>query len=174
MLRIALPTSHIEGTVCILPGKKRGFEAVWSPKVKSEHGQTDTEIMSLFALMRTGSYSLAEPLRRLRSTMSQFNERVILDIQEVNDLARWLLVEPESKLATHSTRARRQPKTHLIGRDLMYALAHAEYLIFMRKDVLKPNLRGRLGSLRDTRRSGGLVDQDPVPMVGYREGIAGY
>lgn len=136
--------------------------------------QADAEIMALIASMRTRSYSLPEALRRLRSTMSQFNERVILNIQGVNEFAEWLLIEPGSKLATHSTRTRRPPKTHLIGRDLMYALAHAEYLIFMRKDVLKPNLRGRHGSLRDTRRSGGLDDQDPAPMVGYREGIAGY
>ena len=174
MLRIALPTSHIEGTVYVLPSRKRGFEAVWSPKVRSEHRLADSEIMALFASMRTGSYSLAEPLRRLRSTMSQFNERAILDTREVNDLAEWLLMEPGSILARQSNRTRRPPKTHLIGRDLMYALAHAEYLIFMRKEVLKPNLRGRLGSLRDMRRSGGLVDQDPAPMVGHREGIAGY
>lgn len=174
MLRIALPTSHIEGTVYILPSRKRGFGAVWSPKVRSEHRQADAEMMALFASMRTGSYSLAEPLRRLRSTMSKFNERVILDTQEVNDLAEWLLMEPGSNLATHSTRATRPPQTHLIGRDLMYALAHAEYLVFMRKDVLKPNLRRRLGSLRDLKRSGGLVDQDPAPMVGHQEGIAGY
>ena len=174
MLRIALPTSHIEGTVYVLPSRKRGFEAVWSPKVRSEHRLADSEIMALFASMRTGSYSLAEPLRRLRSTMSQFNERVVLNTQEVNDLAEWLLMEPGSILARQSNRTRRPPKTHLIGRDLMYALAHAEYLIFMRKEVLKPNLRGRLGSLRDMRRSGGLVDQDPAPMVGHREGIAGY
>ena len=174
MLRIALPTSHIEGTVYILPSRKRGFEAVWSPKVKSEHRQADAEMMALFASMRTRSYSLAEPLRKLRSTMSQFNERVILNTREVNDLAEWLLIEPGSVLATHPSRTRRPTNTHLIGRDLMYALAHAEYLIFMRKDLLKPHLRERLGSLRDTRRSGGLDGQDPAAMVGHREGIAGY
>ena len=31
MLRIALPTSHAEGTVYILPSSASGFEAVWSP-----------------------------------------------------------------------------------------------------------------------------------------------
>ena len=111
VLRIALPTSHIEGTVYILPSRKRGFEAVWLPKVRSDHRQADAEMMALLASMRTGSYSLAEPLKRPRSTMSQFNERVILNAQKVNDLAEWLLIEPGSNLATHSTRTRRPPKT---------------------------------------------------------------
>ena len=174
MLRIALPTSHIEGTVYVLPSRKCGFEAVWSPKVWSEHRQTDSEMMALFSSMRTGSYSLSEPLRRLRSTMSAFNEKVILSDQEVNDLAEWVLMEPGSNLATPSTQAKRPSNVHLIGRDLMYALAHAEYLIFMRKDALRPSLRKRLGSLRETRRSGGLDEQDSAPAVGYREGTAGY
>ncbi|KAL2038624.1 hypothetical protein N7G274_008672 [Stereocaulon virgatum] len=174
MLRIALPTSHIEGTVYVLPSRKCGFEALWSPKVRSEHKQTDAEMMALFSSMRTGSYSLSEPLKRLRTTMSAFNEKVTLSDQEVNDLAEWVLMEPGSYLATHPTKAKRPSNIHLIGRDLLYALAHAEYLIFMRKDALRPNLRKRLGSLREAKRSGGLDEQEPVPTIGYREGIAGY
>lgn len=86
ILRIALPTSHIEGTVYILPCSASGFEAVWSPKVGSEHEQTDAQMMELFASMRTGSHSLSEPLKRLRATMSTFNERVILTDSALNDL----------------------------------------------------------------------------------------
>lgn len=78
MLRIALPTSHLDGTVYVLPSRVSSFEAVWSPKVKAEHQHTDAEMMSPFASMRTGSYSLAEPLRRLHTTLSAYNEGVIL------------------------------------------------------------------------------------------------
>lgn len=94
MLRIALPASHIEATVYVFPSRKYGFEAIWSPKVRSEHRQTDSEIMALFSFMRTGSYSLSEPLRKSRTTISTFNEEVILSDQEVNDLAEWVLTEP--------------------------------------------------------------------------------
>ena len=174
MLRIALPTSHIEGTVYILPCSASEFEAVWSPKVRSEHEQTDAQMMELFASMRTGSYSLSEPLKRLRATMSTFNERVILTDSALNDLAEWLLMEPESVIHSKTTNAKRPDNVHLIGRDLMYALAHAEYLIFMRKSSLPVGLRKKLSKLREARRSGGLDDSHLVPTIGYHEGIQGY
>lgn len=174
MLRIVLPTSHIEGTVYILPSSTSGFEAVWSPKVRSEHEQTDAEIMALFASMRTGSYSPSEVLRRLRITMSTFNERAHATDEACLNLAEWLLVEPGSVIRTKAIRARRPKNVHLIGRDLMYTLAHAEYLIFMRKKSLPPDLRKKLSRLRETRRSGGLNDIDSMPTVGYHDGIQGY
>ena len=174
MLRIVLPTSHVEGTVYILPSSGFGFEAVWSPKVRSEHEQTDAEMMALFASMRTGSYSLSEPLRRLRATMSKFNERASLTDKALNDLAEWLLMERGSIIATKTTRAKRPKNVHLIGRDLMYALAHAEYLVFMRKDSLSLDLRRKLSRLRERKRSGGLDDSDSVPTIGYHDGIKGY
>ena len=173
-LRIALPTSHLEGTVYILPSRKAHFQAHWSPKIEAEHLQTDSEIMTLFSSMRSRSFSLSEPLRRLRATLSAYNERVILTDQQVNDLAEWLLLEPSSAIARKRYKARRQPNVHLIGRDLMYALAHAEYLVFIRKNALHGRLRGRLGVLRDVKRSGGLDPSQSTPTVGYEDGFAGY
>lgn len=173
-LRIALPTSHLEGTVYILPSKENGFEATWSPKIRAEHLRTDSEIMHLFALMRSGSYSLSEPLKRLRTTMSAFNEGALLTDPQVNELAEWLLMEPNSVIRGKPIKAQRPPNVHLIGRDLMFALAHAEYLIFMRKAALTPSLREQLGRLRHTRRSGGLDGSDSLPTVGFREGLDGY
>ena len=174
MLRIALPTSHIEGTVYVLPSSASGFEATWSPKIKSEHEQTDAEMMALFASMRTGSYSLSEPLRRLRTTMAAFNERVHFTEKELINLGEWLLMEPGSVLRTLTPRAKRPDGVHLVGRDLMYALAHAEYLVFMRKNSLPLRLRSKLSKLRQKSRSGGLDDSDSIPTIGYVDGIAGY
>ena len=173
-LRIALPTSHIEGTVYVLPSRGNGFEAVWSPKVQAEHIQTDAEIMGLFAQMRSQSYSLSEPLKRLRSTMSAFNEGAELSKLQVIDLAEWLLMDPNSTLAATSIKAQRPPKVHLIGRDLLYALAHAEYLLFIRKDCLPPNLSAQLGKLRQTKRSRGMDELDGFPTIGYKKGLEGY
>lgn len=70
MLRIALPTSHLEGTVYILSSSAYVSEAVWSPKIKSEHEPTDAKMMALFESIRAGSYSLSKPLRRLQTMMS--------------------------------------------------------------------------------------------------------
>ena len=173
-LRIALPTSHLEGTVYILPSRNVHFQACWSPKIEAEHVQTDSEIMTLFNSLRSGSFSLAEPLRRLRTTLSAYNERVVLTDQQVNDLAEWLLLESSSVIARKNHKAKRQPNVHLIGRDLMYALAHAEYLVFIRKNALHTSLRSRLGVLRDVKRSGGLNPSQSIATVGYEGGFAGY
>ena len=173
-LRIALPTSHIEGTVYVLPSRGHGFEAVWSPKIQEEHIQTDAEIMGLFAQMRSQSYSLSEPLEKLRSTMSAFNKGAELTKLHVIDLAEWLLMDPKSTISAASIKFQRPPNVHLVGRDLMYALAHAEYLIFMRKDCLPPNLRTQLGKLRQTKRSGGMDELDGISTIGYQSGIEGY
>lgn len=173
-LRIALPTSHLEGTVYILPSRKAHFQAHWSPKIQAEHLQTDSEIMTLFNSMRSGSFSLSEPLRRLRATLSSFNERVVLTDQQVNDLAEWLLLESSSAIARKNYKAKRQPNVHLIGRDLMYALAHAEYLVFIRKNTLHARLRDRLGVLREVKRSGGLEPSQSTPTIGYEGGFEGY
>ena len=173
-LRIALPTSHIEGTVYVLPSRGYGFEAVWSPKIQAEHVQTDAEIMGLFAQMRSQSYSLSEPLKRLRSTMSAFNEGAELTKLHIFDLAQWLLMDPNSNLAAASFKGQRPPNVHLIGRDLMYALAHAEYLVFMRKECLPPSLKAQLGRIRQTKRSGGMDELDGVPTIGFKTGIEGY
>lgn len=174
MLRIALPTSHLEGTVYILPSRECGFEAMWSPKVKAEHLQTDAEIMSLFSSMRTGSYSLSEPLRRLRVALSAYNEGAILSNQQVTDLAEWLLLDPGSTIAGKPWKAKRPQGVHLIGRDLIYAIAHAEYLVFMRKKALPVHLYKKLGLLRKAERSGGLEADESTRTIGYKEGLPGY
>lgn len=174
MLRIVLPTSHLEGTVYVLPSRKSKFRVVWSPKIAAEHHQTDSEMMMLFSSMRSRSFSLSEPLRRLRRTLSAYNERTTLTNQQLIDLAEWLLLKPNSAISNPASLIKRQPKTHLIGRDLMYALAHAEYLVFVRRDTLPENLRDKLGMLREPKRSGGLRVIDTVRTIGYKDGFEGY
>lgn len=56
----------------------------------------------------------------------------------------------------------------------MYALAQAEYLFLVRKNLLPPPLRKKLRELRQTIRSGGLDDSGSVPTIGYHDGIQGY
>lgn len=123
--------------------------------------------------MRFGSFSLSEPLRGLRTTLSAYNERVVLTDQQVNDLAEWPLLDPSSTIARPNHKAKRPPNVHLIGGDLIYDLAHTEYLVFIRKNALPTSLRNRLGVLRDVKRSAGLDPTQSTPTIGYAGGLAG-
>lgn len=147
MLRIILPTSHHEGTVYILPSLQHGFDAVWSPKIENEHLSADNQAMQLFPSFRSRTtMSLKEPLECIRWIVSEYQERVVLSGPELENLAKWLYLDPESEVCRMS--CVRGSNSHLIGRDLMYALCHAEYLVFMGQGKLSPALQAKVGMLR--------------------------
>ncbi|KAI0466079.1 hypothetical protein F4859DRAFT_337165 [Xylaria cf. heliscus] len=175
VLRIVLPTSHHEGTVYQLPSTNGGFDAVWSPKIANEHLEADNEIMVLFQHMRSGRWMPSEPLERLRKTMARFRQRVILSPVQAQLLADWIYVD-KSRLAgkTRSISFARAPGVHLIGRDLMYALCHAEYLVFMSQRALDEKTRSKLSRLRLGRRTGASVEEGIEHTVGYLPGLEGY
>ncbi|KAK3391322.1 hypothetical protein B0T20DRAFT_327137, partial [Sordaria brevicollis] len=169
--RIVLPTTHHEGTVYVLPdltlNSDRGFDAVWSPKIPDEHRAADGQIMALFERMRSNQWSPNEPLERLRETLAQFYKRVALhgnglETEHVERLARWIyapLLSPRDKAkedqkASWNIDCLRAPGAHLIGRDLMFALCHAEYIVFMAQGQLSREMRSKLGTLRLMTRSG--------------------
>jgi len=178
MLRIVLPTSHHEGTVYQLPNADTGFEAVWSPKIANEHLEADDEIMLLFQHMRSGRWMPGEPLERLRKTMARFRQRAVLSPGHARLLADWIYVDKSRVDAkVRSISCSRAPGVHLIGRDLMYALCHAEYLVFMSQRALDEGTRSKLGRLRLGSRTGAdisVAGQDPDHTVGYRPGLEGY
>jgi hypothetical protein len=147
MLRIILPTSHHEGTVYILPSLQHGFDAVWSPKIENENISADHQAMQLFRSLRSHTtWSLKEPLERIRLIVSEYQERVMLGVQELESLAAWLYLEPDSEI--RRMKCSRATEAHLIGRDLMYALCHAEYLVFMGQGNISPALQAKIGMLR--------------------------
>lgn len=175
-LRVALPTSHHEGTAYVLPSMGIGFDAVWTPKVQNEHLAADQELMVLFAHMRSGRYPPSEPLERLRKTLTLYQERVILSTAQAERLAAWIYnsklpEEPELR----RIRCQRAAGVHLIGRDLMLALCHAEYLVFMAQGRLSNDTQSKLGTLRLLSRSGapGTLDTD-TRTVGFVPGYSGY
>jgi hypothetical protein len=178
MLRIVLPTSHHEGTVYQLPNTDRGFDAIWSPKIANEHLEADNEIMILFQHMRSGRWMPSEPLERLRKTMARFRDRVALSPEHARLLAAWIYVDKSRVDANvRSISCNRAPGVHLIGRDLMYALCHAEYLVFMSQRALDEEARLKLSQLRLGHRTGAGVSSlgnEPVRTVGYRPGLDGY
>ncbi|KAI1750410.1 hypothetical protein F4782DRAFT_250537 [Xylaria castorea] len=175
VLRIVLPTSHHEGTVYQLPSANSGFDAIWSPKIANEHLEADNEIMVLFQHMRSGRWMPNEPLERLRKTMARFRQRVVLSPAHAQLLADWIYVD-RSRLneKVRSISCARAPGVHLIGRDLMYALCHAEYLVFMSQQALDEETRSKLGRLRLGSRTGASVEKGPDHTIGYLPGLEGY
>lgn len=175
-LRVPLPTSHHEGTVYILPSKGRGIDAVWSPKIIDEHIGADGEMMTLFNHMRSGRWVASEPLERLRRTLALYHERVVISTPQLERLAAWIYCEDtlEARLL-RKIKCSRAPNVHHIGRDLMYALCHAEYLVFMGQGRLPPATRAQLGTLRLMSNSGAGNDgPSDGRTIGFRAGIDGY
>ncbi|KAF8428725.1 hypothetical protein EV426DRAFT_519057, partial [Tirmania nivea] len=154
MIRIILGTSHSEGSVYILPSEECGFDAVWSPKVTSEHAAADGIIMPLFQTLRSGEYPPNEVLSRLREVLPPFMRSVAVTQTQLTHLAMWLYKDPKCPLQMRKIKCCRAPQTHLIGRDLMYALCHAEYLLFMNRGQLPATLQNQVGMLRSESKSG--------------------
>lgn len=178
-LRIVLPTSHHEGTIYVLPSKRSGMDAVWSPKVTSEYREADGEMMTLFSHMRSGQSSLAEPLERLRTTLSRYYQRVGVSMSQLELLASFIYNDRERSSALNCIRkikCSRAPNITLIGRDLMYALCHIEYLVFMGQGRLPHDLQKKLSSLRLMSRSGASRADEPesVQPIGWSNGLTGY
>lgn len=185
-LRIALPTTHHEGTMYILPSTGTGISAVWSPKIANEHADADRVIMPLFAQMRSQRWSVSVPLEALRTTMSRYHERVLLSATESERLAAWIYndkTNPHDEPSLRRIECARSQNVHLIGRDLMFALCHAEYLVFMAQGRLSERTRAKLGMLRLMSRSGASTnttnpspsESDPEPhTIGFTPGFAGY
>jgi hypothetical protein len=175
VLRIVLPTSHHEGTVYILPSTGHGIDAVWSPKVANEYIEADEQIMRMFQNMRSGRWSPKEPLERIRTTLAAYQRRVIINAEHINNLAIWLYEPSAENMAMRTIKCERAPRVHLIGRDLMYALCHAEYLVFMGQGRLSQELRQKAILLRLLKRSGGVeLGIDESTTIGFRPGFAGY
>ncbi|KAI1734539.1 hypothetical protein F4680DRAFT_453814 [Xylaria scruposa] len=175
VLRIVLPTSHHEGTVYQLPSANSGFGAVWSPKISNEHLEADNEIMVLFQHMRSGRWIPSEPLERLRKTMARFRQRIVLSPAQAQLLADWIYVN-KSRLngKVRSISCARAPGVHLIGRDLIYALCHAEYLVFVSQQALDEETRSKLGRLRLGSRTGASIEKGLDHTIGYLPGLEGY
>lgn len=175
MLRIALPTSHHEGTLYILPSRNRGFDAVWSPRIAAENVETDRYMMGLFAKMRSSQYDISEPLASLRFLLPAFHRRAELNDQDLVKLAQWLYLDEDADPAMREIDCVEAGAFHLIGRDLMFAICHIEYLVFMGQDKLPLHLQAQLGRLRQIGRTGaGVLEEGTSHTVGSSPGFAGY
>src|SRR5438874_12894847 len=62
---------------------------------------------------------------------------------------------------------------HLISHTLVYALCHAEYLVFMSRSLSPPHLEKMVGKLRQTNTTGADLDKS-VRQIGNLPELDGY
>jgi hypothetical protein len=173
MIRVALATSHSAGTVYVLPSRGYAFDAVWSPKIEAEHIQTDEYLMPLFFRLRSGDANVQTIEATLRLILAPFSRRTILTVEQLNDLADWLYADSNYH-GMRGIRCKRQPNTNLIGRDVLYALCHAEYLLFVNRDMLSPERQALFTKFRNGARSGGTNGMKKFDSAGFQAGLDGY
>jgi hypothetical protein len=173
MLRVVLDTRHKEGTVYILPYNQRGFDAVWSPKIDYEYREVD-EGSSL------SSQPNAEVKARQRGHLKDFSIRLAAfnsatetTAAAIHDLATWLYIPESAPKAMKRIACLRAPGIHLLGHSLMSALWHAEYLVFMQRHLLDPDLARMVGTLRSSKTTGMDIERG-ARQIGNRPGLEGY
>ncbi|PVF96235.1 hypothetical protein CPB86DRAFT_787122 [Serendipita vermifera] len=173
MVRVILATSHSAGTVYILPSRGCPFDAVWSPKIEYEHVEADTYLLPLFQQLRSGAANVQTIETTLRLVLAPFARRTKLTGEQLDDLADWLYIHKD-QYGMQGIRCKRQPGTHLIGRDVVYALCHVEYLLFVNRDSLSPDRRDWFVRFRNNARSGGAYGLKKSDTVGFQQGLEGY
>lgn len=152
----------------VLPTKDRGFDAVWSPKIESEHKPIDTAIADWRAKGGFDQSALID----MGSVVTSFYTSTQLDREDIISLADWLY-EPGQHRRMCAPVCNRAPGTHLLSCNLMQALRSAEYVVFMRRGELRPDQGKYLGMLRNQKWSGADISKD-VAQIGSRPGLDGY
>ena len=173
MLRVVLDTRHKEGTVYVLPYMGRGIDAVWSPKIDYEYREVDegsplsSQPNAEVKARKRGH--LKDPSLRLAA----FNSATEMTAKEINDLATWLYSPGSAPQTMKRIACLRAPGIHLMGHSLMSALWHAEYLVFMQRHLLDPELARLVGTLRGSKTTGMDIEKG-ARQIGNRPGMEGY
>jgi hypothetical protein len=167
-LRIILQTEHKEGTVYMLPTKEHGFDAVWSPKVESEHRLIDAAVADW---RDKGGYGQASVVN-IHSVLAGFYSSTQLATDDIVNLANWLY-EPSMHKSMCTIRCNRAPGVHLLSSNVMISLRCAEYLVFMKRGQLRSDQAKYVGKFRCQRWSGADISKDMI-QVGSKPGLAGY
>ncbi|KID81154.1 hypothetical protein MGU_11466 [Metarhizium guizhouense ARSEF 977] len=200
-LRVALKTDHREGTTYVLPCKDRGFDAVWGPKIAAEHREIDAAHAESPNTGQVNNNSKQSSLKNLRQVLSAFNSATELSPEEVKNIASWLydtakfgrenkyldmagVSEGKENRRMWSIACRRKQqdlkedtkpfKTHLVGYSAMYALWHAEYLVFMHSKVVEETYFPLFAYLRNPRGSGLALDTNLDQIGVIRQGYSNF
>lgn len=134
--------------------------------------------MALIRSVRSKSWSLEEPTQRIRHIISSYQRRILLEIPELEALAQWLYLDDSDILVKdmRKIKCHRAAGVHLIGFDLMFALCHAEHLVFMDQALLPYKVQEKIASLRWTTESGSSTSKSQVlpDCIGFKVGMDGY
>jgi hypothetical protein len=144
-LRVVLPSRHEYGLAYVLPSEHEPFHAIFNPRIEYEHRFADGVERHL---RETPSEARRNFVPDIRNAMASFSAACCLHEHQLIEFTEWLyqvrFVEegavqkadphhkPYSVLASY-----RAAGTQLIGKDLMYALCHAEYIVFQRREELE-------------------------------------
>ncbi|KAF8540630.1 hypothetical protein BDD12DRAFT_832710 [Trichophaea hybrida] len=175
MLRVPLTTRHGEGTVYVLPSEGYGFDAVWSPKISWEHIQADKTTELALAARAAGEDRPTDILRRCWETTTPWIQHCTLTDRQVCHLAEWLYLVDDNPAVKQMRKIRclRAAGTHLIGRELLYALCHAEYLVFVGRDRIPLELQQKSSMIRSSKGTGSQ-NLGNTPTIGFVGGLEGY
>lgn len=170
-LRVMLATRHCEGTSYILPARDRGMDAVWGPKIFAENKALDqaVERAEMSVLENGGIWSERV---QMHTVLAAFNAITDLNHDDIVYLSRWLY-EPDSVPHMRAMACQRIPEYNLMAPNLIAALWHAEYLVFMRQASLPEDLKKAVAKLRTPRGTGLDLDRN-TQQIGAKRGIAGY
>ncbi|KAI9763805.1 MAG: hypothetical protein M1839_006305 [Geoglossum umbratile] len=177
-LRIPLTTTFNAAMVYVLPSRHYGFDAVHSPKIEYEHRSLDAKIALLFGpLAESGSkWSAFECGFNMRQIVNDHNKNIVrLADEQLINLAKWLYCKSDDRgiAVMRSIRCDRRDGVNLIGRELIMALLHAEYLLFELRERLPPDLNNEWSRLRNAKYSG--QGDNIEPAAGFaRTGKEGY
>lgn len=179
-IRIPLTTTHNSSIIYILPSRKYGFDAIYSPKIEIEHRFFDERAPTMFGPLAagTGQWSPSECIYSMREIINDHNKHIVrLTDQEITDLAEWLYCKPGRNTDTNTMRTLRCERiegVNLIGRDVMMALMQTEYLLFELRDRLPPHLKQEWTRLRSVKYSGAPQNHVEPPVGFARPGKEGY
>jgi hypothetical protein len=173
---------------------------VWSPKKDTEKAlytssRIETGVSMQYGVRRSPTNTekstkgplyqhirkRSEPERgassKLDARLAAFNTATELTAKDVNDLTTWLYTPESAPAKMRSIACVRAPGIRLIARNLMIALWHADYLVFMQRHLIDPDLSRLIGNLRSSsgtglnlEKGGRQLDNKPG-MEGYQEAV---
>ena len=159
-LRVVMPSRHSYGLTYVLPSGHKRFHAVFSQRVENEYQAADQVEVHLKDSLKKAADN---PIPDLQPPLSAFSAASCLHKHQLADLAGWVYqfarvgkgIKPnhECRYQGFDDRptVRRAQGTQLIGKNLMYALCHAEYLVYQRRLELKKYQFDKNFTWRDTR-----------------------
>ncbi|KAL1915029.1 uncharacterized protein VTP21DRAFT_7734 [Calcarisporiella thermophila] len=172
-VRVVLMTSHLHGTVYLLPTVEAGFGAVWSPKIKSEHTPELREYSNALRALENGTGDLKDIRIKLRSVATEVSNRTRLPDQTFEAMATWLLNPSHCQSKVEWSKVKKEKNKTIITREIVFAIYQLEFILFTFRDKLTPASLEKLWTWRDKRLTGASGAFGGEGPIGSKGGYAG-